>query len=183
MRRHVSSALSWAYLVALYAFIFLPVAVLVLFSFQDGRLPVRFALESEPECGAEIVNLSARGMLLAPRGGLALHDSLRFRFWLQALRCFRAWGKPRSVEPKSILPMPRVRWSSAGTGSSLTFVASHSSTKEYLSDRRRTWLAPPRPRTGRSPRHPGPVPSGSPSRAYEPRCRRSRATSPERRLA
>jgi len=40
MRRHVSSALSWAYLVALYAFIFLPVAVLVLFSFQDGRLPV-----------------------------------------------------------------------------------------------------------------------------------------------
>ena len=40
MRRHLSSALSWAYLVALYGFIFLPVAVLVLFSFQDGRLPV-----------------------------------------------------------------------------------------------------------------------------------------------
>jgi len=30
----------WAYLTLLYAFIFLPVAVLVLFSFQDGRLPV-----------------------------------------------------------------------------------------------------------------------------------------------
>ena len=30
----------WLYLTALYAFIFLPVAVLVLFSFQDGRLPV-----------------------------------------------------------------------------------------------------------------------------------------------
>jgi spermidine/putrescine transport system permease protein len=32
--------LTWAYLAALYGFIFLPVAVLVLFSFQDGRLPV-----------------------------------------------------------------------------------------------------------------------------------------------
>ena len=33
-------ALGWTYLVLLYGFIFLPVAVLVLFSFQDGRLPV-----------------------------------------------------------------------------------------------------------------------------------------------
>lgn len=33
-------ALIWAYLAAAYAFIFLPVAVLVAFSFQDGRLPV-----------------------------------------------------------------------------------------------------------------------------------------------
>jgi spermidine/putrescine transport system permease protein len=32
--------LSWVYLAAVYAFIFLPVAVLVAFSFQDGRLPV-----------------------------------------------------------------------------------------------------------------------------------------------
>jgi len=32
--------LSWVYLFLLYGFIFLPVAVLVLFSFQDGRLPV-----------------------------------------------------------------------------------------------------------------------------------------------
>ena len=32
--------LSWAYLAAAYVFIFLPVAVLVAFSFQDGRLPV-----------------------------------------------------------------------------------------------------------------------------------------------
>ena len=40
MNRTVSSALSWVYLIALYGFIFLPVAVLVLFSFQDGRLPV-----------------------------------------------------------------------------------------------------------------------------------------------
>ncbi len=31
---------SWIYLFVLYGFIFLPVAVLVLFSFQDGRLPV-----------------------------------------------------------------------------------------------------------------------------------------------
>lgn len=33
-------ALSWAYLAIAYAFVFLPVAVLVAFSFQDGRLPV-----------------------------------------------------------------------------------------------------------------------------------------------
>lgn len=33
-------ALIWAYMAAAYAFIFLPVAVLVVFSFQDGRLPV-----------------------------------------------------------------------------------------------------------------------------------------------
>ena len=33
-------ALGWVYLTLLYGFIFLPVAVLVLFSFQDGRLPV-----------------------------------------------------------------------------------------------------------------------------------------------
>ena len=33
-------ALGWLYLLALYAFIYLPVAVLVLFSFQGGRLPV-----------------------------------------------------------------------------------------------------------------------------------------------
>lgn len=33
-------ALAWLYLAAAYAFIFLPVAVLVVFSFQDGRLPV-----------------------------------------------------------------------------------------------------------------------------------------------
>jgi spermidine/putrescine transport system permease protein len=39
-RRLLASALSWLYLAAIYGFIFLPVAVLVLFSFQDGRLPV-----------------------------------------------------------------------------------------------------------------------------------------------
>ena len=33
-------ALAWAYLALAYAFIFLPIAVLVVFSFQDGRLPV-----------------------------------------------------------------------------------------------------------------------------------------------
>jgi ABC-type spermidine/putrescine transport system permease subunit II len=32
--------LSWAYLALTYAFEFLPVVVLVVFSFQDGRLPV-----------------------------------------------------------------------------------------------------------------------------------------------
>lgn len=36
----LASSLSWLYLAVIYAFIFLPVAVLVLFSFQDGRLPV-----------------------------------------------------------------------------------------------------------------------------------------------
>ncbi len=38
--RHLQSLLAIAYAVAIYAFIFLPVAVLVLFSFQDGTLPV-----------------------------------------------------------------------------------------------------------------------------------------------
>jgi spermidine/putrescine transport system permease protein len=33
-------ALSWLYLAAAYLFVFLPVIVLVVFSFQDGRLPV-----------------------------------------------------------------------------------------------------------------------------------------------
>ena len=32
--------LSWAYVTVMFGFIFLPVAVLVLYSFQDGRLPV-----------------------------------------------------------------------------------------------------------------------------------------------
>ncbi|MGO4624472.1 ABC transporter permease [Ensifer sp. 2YAB10] len=40
LRQISASLLSWTYLVLVYAFIFLPVAVLVLFSFQDGRLPV-----------------------------------------------------------------------------------------------------------------------------------------------
>ena len=40
MQRQLSSTFSSLYLIALYGFIFLPVAVLVLFSFQDGRLPV-----------------------------------------------------------------------------------------------------------------------------------------------
>lgn len=38
--RHLNSALEVLYAGALYVFIFLPVAVLVLFSFQDGTLPV-----------------------------------------------------------------------------------------------------------------------------------------------
>lgn len=40
LRQISASVLSWTYLVLVYAFIFLPVALLVLFSFQDGRLPV-----------------------------------------------------------------------------------------------------------------------------------------------
>jgi spermidine/putrescine transport system permease protein len=40
MRRRLSSLVSWGYFIAIYAFIFLPVVVLVLFSFQDGNLPI-----------------------------------------------------------------------------------------------------------------------------------------------
>ena len=40
MRRALSTLAVGAYLAALYGFIFLPVAVLVLFSFQDGRFPI-----------------------------------------------------------------------------------------------------------------------------------------------
>lgn len=39
-RPSISTAASALYLAALYGFIFLPVAVLVLFSFQDGRFPI-----------------------------------------------------------------------------------------------------------------------------------------------
>ncbi len=38
--RHIRSALAWTYVAVLYLFIFLPVVVLVLFSFQDGGLPI-----------------------------------------------------------------------------------------------------------------------------------------------
>ncbi|MEM6677875.1 MAG: ABC transporter permease, partial [Pseudomonadota bacterium] len=38
--RALSGTLALAYALALYAFIYLPVAVLVLFSFHDGRLPI-----------------------------------------------------------------------------------------------------------------------------------------------
>ncbi len=40
MRNRLSGVLSWSYFAVLYGFIFLPVAVLVLFSFQDGALPI-----------------------------------------------------------------------------------------------------------------------------------------------
>jgi spermidine/putrescine transport system permease protein len=40
MRRWLGNALSSAYLLFMYGFIFLPVAVLVLFSFQGGRFPI-----------------------------------------------------------------------------------------------------------------------------------------------
>ncbi|MDQ0321087.1 spermidine/putrescine transport system permease protein [Pararhizobium capsulatum DSM 1112] len=40
MRDLLSRSFGWGYLIIIYGFIFLPVAVLVLFSFQDGRLPV-----------------------------------------------------------------------------------------------------------------------------------------------
>lgn len=40
LRARLSAILSFGYLAALYGFIFLPVAMLVLFSFQDGTLPI-----------------------------------------------------------------------------------------------------------------------------------------------
>jgi len=40
LRRIFNSSLSFIYLLIMYGFIFLPVAVLVLFSFQDSRLPI-----------------------------------------------------------------------------------------------------------------------------------------------
>ncbi|WEZ82756.1 ABC transporter permease [Rhizobium sp. 32-5/1] len=40
MRNVLISTVSWVYATLIFGFIFLPVAVLVLFSFQDGRLPV-----------------------------------------------------------------------------------------------------------------------------------------------
>ena len=40
MRRSIANVLAGGYMLALYGFIFLPVAVLVLFSFKDGRFPI-----------------------------------------------------------------------------------------------------------------------------------------------
>lgn len=40
MKNSLSALFSWSYFVAIYCFIFLPVAVLLLFSFQDGNLPI-----------------------------------------------------------------------------------------------------------------------------------------------
>lgn len=40
MRRQIATIFSWGYFVAIFGFIFLPVVVLVLFSFQDGNLPI-----------------------------------------------------------------------------------------------------------------------------------------------
>jgi spermidine/putrescine transport system permease protein len=61
-------ALSYAYLVAIFAFIFLPVVVLVLFSFQAGRLPVPPFDGPSLKWYAEV--LANRGLMEALRNSL-----------------------------------------------------------------------------------------------------------------
>ncbi|MBU0780234.1 ABC transporter permease [Loktanella salsilacus] len=61
-------ALSYAYLVAIFAFIFLPVVVLVLFSFQAGRLPVPPFDGPSLKWYAEV--LADRGLMEALRNSL-----------------------------------------------------------------------------------------------------------------
>jgi spermidine/putrescine transport system permease protein len=60
--------LSYAYLVAIFAFIFLPVVVLVLFSFQAGRLPVPPFDGPSLQWYAEV--LADRGLMEALRNSL-----------------------------------------------------------------------------------------------------------------
>ncbi|UTH43360.1 ABC transporter permease [Loktanella salsilacus] len=61
-------ALSYAYLVAIFAFIFLPVVVLVLFSFQAGRLPMPPFDGPSLKWYAEV--LADRGLMEALRNSL-----------------------------------------------------------------------------------------------------------------
>lgn len=50
----------------------------------EARLPVKISAETVPECGAEVRNLSAGGMLLeVHRPGLHVHDEISFRFKLE----------------------------------------------------------------------------------------------------
>lgn len=62
--------LGWAYMVAIFVFIFLPVVVLVLFSFQDSRLPVPPFDGPTLKWYAQV--LGDRGMMEALRNSLAV---------------------------------------------------------------------------------------------------------------
>lgn len=62
--------LGWAYMAAIFVFIFLPVVVLVLFSFQDSRLPVPPFDGPTLKWYAQV--LGDRGMMEALRNSLAV---------------------------------------------------------------------------------------------------------------
>ncbi len=99
LRHRLLSLFSWTYLIAMFGFILLPVAVLVLFSFQDGTLPIPpfngFTLKWYAEVFAD-------QKLMA-----ALQNSLSVAFGSSLLACllgfFAAYGLSRYRLPASAL--------------------------------------------------------------------------------
>lgn len=103
----MTRALSWLYLLLLYAFILLPVGALVLFSFQDGRLPVPPFQGFSLRWYAEV--LGDRDLMAA------LLNSALLAFASSALACalgfLAAWGLARHALPgaavvRAVLVMP-----------------------------------------------------------------------------
>ncbi|EPX84509.1 ABC-type spermidine/putrescine transport system, permease component II [Rubellimicrobium thermophilum DSM 16684] len=103
----MTRALSWLYLLALYGFILLPVGALVLFSFQDGGLPVPPFQGFSLRWYADI--LGDRALMRA------LLHSVLLAFGSSALACalgfLAAWGLARHALPgaalmRAILVMP-----------------------------------------------------------------------------
>ncbi len=92
-------ALGWAYMTAIFIFIFLPVVVLVLFSFQDSRLPVPPFDGPTLKWYAEV--LADRGMMEALRNSLAV--ALISASVALLLGFFAAQGLARVRLPGSIL--------------------------------------------------------------------------------
>lgn len=93
----MTRALAWAYLLLIYGFILLPVGALVLFSFQDGRLPVPPFEGPSLRWYAEV--LGDRDVTAA------LLNSALVAFGSSALACalgfLAAWGLARHALPGS----------------------------------------------------------------------------------
>lgn len=103
----MTRALAWLYLLALYGFILLPVGALVLFSFQDGRLPVPPFQGFSLRWYAEVLS---DGAIMR-----ALTHSVLLAFGSSALACalgfLAAWGLARHALPgaaliRALLVMP-----------------------------------------------------------------------------
>ena len=100
-------ALSYAYLVAIFAFIFLPVVVLVLFSFQAGRLPVPPFDGPSLKWYAEV--LANRGLMEALRNSLfvaLISSSIALTLGFLAAQGLARVHLPGSVVMRGLLIAP-----------------------------------------------------------------------------
>jgi spermidine/putrescine transport system permease protein len=100
-------ALSYAYLVAIFAFIFLPVVVLVLFSFQAGRLPVPPFDGPSLKWYAEV--LADRGLMEALRNSLfvaLISSTIALTLGFLAAQGFARVHLPGSVIMRGLLIAP-----------------------------------------------------------------------------